>query len=57
MKNIAPTTELRKWFGHDHNKWNEFTRRYCQELKENTEQILLLKEQFETKKNNFVVWC
>ena len=45
LKNIAPSTELRKWFDHDPNKWNEFMRRYCQELKDNNEQILLLKEQ------------
>ena len=45
MKNLAPSTELRKWFDHDPNKWNEFMRRYCQELKDNNEKILLLKEQ------------
>ena len=45
MKNIAPSTELRKWFDHDPNKWNEFMKRYRQELKENKEQILFLKEQ------------
>ena len=45
MKNIAPSTGLRKWFDHDPNKWNEFMRRYCKELKGNNEQILFLKEQ------------
>ena len=33
MKEIAPSTELRKWFGHDPEKWPEFQRRYKQELR------------------------
>jgi uncharacterized protein YeaO (DUF488 family) len=45
LKNIAPSTELRKWFGHDPVKWDEFRRRYCQELKNNQEQSSFLKEQ------------
>ncbi|MDL2284204.1 DUF488 family protein [Oxalobacter sp. OttesenSCG-928-P03] len=31
-KNIAPSTELRKWFNHDPEKFPEFTRRYQAEL-------------------------
>jgi uncharacterized protein YeaO (DUF488 family) len=31
-KEIAPSTELRKWFGHDPEKWDEFKKRYFQEL-------------------------
>ena len=45
LKDIAPGTELRKWFGHDPSKWDEFRKRYCQELKNNIEQGLLLKQQ------------
>lgn len=30
---IAPSTELRKWFHHDPKRWNEFRRRYFAELK------------------------
>ncbi|MCO5948606.1 DUF488 domain-containing protein [Mucilaginibacter flavidus] len=45
LKEIAPSTELRKWFGHKPAKWVEFKKRYHQELKENNEQVLLLKEQ------------
>jgi uncharacterized protein YeaO (DUF488 family) len=33
LKDIAPSTELRKWFSHDPNKWTEFQDRYRQELK------------------------
>lgn len=32
MKDVAPSTELRKWFGHDPAKWEEFRRRYRDEL-------------------------
>lgn len=32
-KNIAPSTELRKWFGHDPKRWLEFCKRYKDELK------------------------
>ncbi len=32
MKEIAPSTELRKWFGHDQEKWNEFKKRFFAEL-------------------------
>ena len=28
MNEIAPSTELRKWFAHDPKRWNEFRRRY-----------------------------
>lgn len=34
LKDIAPTTELRKWFKHDPKKWTEFKKRYRDELKE-----------------------
>ncbi len=45
LKEIAPSTELRKWFGHDPAKWAEFKTRYCAELKENDEQLGLLEEE------------
>jgi uncharacterized protein YeaO (DUF488 family) len=32
MKEIAPSTELRKWFGHDPARWEEFQARYRKEL-------------------------
>jgi len=28
LKDVAPSTELRKWFGHDPAKWSEFQSRY-----------------------------
>jgi uncharacterized protein YeaO (DUF488 family) len=33
LKDIAPSTELRKWFNHDPAKWKEFQRRYRTELR------------------------
>jgi len=35
VKEVAPSTELRKWFNHDPEKWDEFRRRYRAELDEN----------------------
>lgn len=36
LKEIAPGTELRDWFGHDPKKWVQFRRRYFRELTVNT---------------------
>jgi uncharacterized protein YeaO (DUF488 family) len=32
LKEVGPSTELRKWFSHDPNKWGQFRRRYFREL-------------------------
>jgi len=34
LKDLAPSHELRRWFGHDPARWREFVRRYRRELKE-----------------------
>jgi uncharacterized protein YeaO (DUF488 family) len=34
LKEIAPSTELRQWFGHDPARWPEFRRRYAEELRQ-----------------------
>ena len=39
LKEIAPSSELRRWFGHDPEKWEEFRRRYCRELDEQKEVV------------------
>lgn len=31
-RDLAPSTSLRKWFGHEHVRWTEFRRRYRMEL-------------------------
>jgi uncharacterized protein YeaO (DUF488 family) len=43
LKDIAPSTEMRKWFGHDPNRWIEFRQRYLKELKQKTDLIKQLK--------------
>jgi uncharacterized protein YeaO (DUF488 family) len=45
LKEVAPSTALRKWFGHDSDKWVEFRDRYFRELESNPEAIELLKAQ------------
>lgn len=67
LKDVAPSTELRKWFGHDPKRWEEFQRRYRVELKEHQavlESILeaarrgtvtLLYSSHDTEHNNAVV--
>jgi uncharacterized protein YeaO (DUF488 family) len=39
MKEMAPRTELRKWFGHDPERWPEFRRRYKSEIRQHAEQF------------------
>jgi uncharacterized protein YeaO (DUF488 family) len=39
MKDIAPSTALRKWFGHDPERWEEFRRRYARELERNVDLV------------------
>ncbi|MDR9773161.1 DUF488 domain-containing protein [Rhizobium hidalgonense] len=39
LKDIAPSPELRRWFGHDPAKWSEFQRRYREELKKNVSAV------------------
>lgn len=36
-KELAPSTALRKWFGHDAKRWEEFQQRYADELKSHAE--------------------
>jgi uncharacterized protein YeaO (DUF488 family) len=43
MKELAPSTELRKWFGHDPERWTEFRRRYAAELKDRGEALSRLR--------------
>jgi uncharacterized protein YeaO (DUF488 family) len=45
LKDVAPSTELRKWFAHDPGKWAEFQSRYEEELKRNKEQVALLRQE------------
>jgi uncharacterized protein YeaO (DUF488 family) len=44
FKDVAPSTELRQWFGHDPARWQEFRRRYARELRQNPEHLSKLRE-------------
>lgn len=44
LKDVAPSTELRKWFAHDAAKCAEFQTRHREELKRNKEPLSLLKQ-------------
>lgn len=42
MRELAPSTELRRWFAHDPERWREFKRRYFHELRAVDEQARAL---------------
>ena len=44
LKEIAPSTELRKWFAHDPDKWKSFRGRYETEIRHNDDLIKVLKD-------------
>jgi len=39
LKELAPSNDLRLWFGHEPEKWEEFRRRYLSELTEREETV------------------
>ncbi len=43
LKDIAPSNELRRWYDHRPERWDDFRKRYKDELKSNREQLDLLK--------------
>jgi uncharacterized protein YeaO (DUF488 family) len=44
MKDVAPSDALRKWFGHDPEKWSEFQKKYRSELAKKKELVAELKK-------------
>ena len=44
LKGIAPSSELRRWFGHDPEKWKSFRGRYETEIRHNNDLVKLLKQ-------------
>ncbi len=44
LKEIAPSANLRKWFGHDPSKWTQFRDRYFRELDNNPEAVEQLRK-------------
>jgi uncharacterized protein YeaO (DUF488 family) len=44
LKDIAPSSSLRKWFGHDAKRWSEFRRKYRAELERNDDLITQVRD-------------
>jgi uncharacterized protein YeaO (DUF488 family) len=44
MKDLAPSTELRRWFGHDPARWDGFRARYEAELKQHSDLLDALRQ-------------
>jgi len=44
LKEVAPSDDLRKWFSHDPQKWQEFKKRYEKELKDKQELLRIIKQ-------------
>jgi uncharacterized protein YeaO (DUF488 family) len=44
LKDLSPSAELRKWFGHDPERWEEFQQRYQRELREKQSALEELRE-------------
>jgi len=43
LKELAPSSELRKWFNHRSERWSEFKRHYRHELQSRTEELQRLR--------------
>jgi len=53
-KQAAPSTDLRRWFGHDPAKWAEFKRLYFEELKARPEALESIRQRLQDGKVTFV---
>jgi len=54
LKNLAPSTELRKWYGHEPSRWSQFRKRYLAELEAMDDVVALLKYVTKEKVVTFV---
>ncbi len=54
LKDVAPSAELRKWYGHDPEKWNEFKARYWKELEAKPELVADLAQECKANTVTFV---
>jgi len=54
LKALAPSTELRKWYGHDPARWPQFRKRYRAVLKDKGDVLALLKYVTEERTVTFV---
>lgn len=56
LKDIAPSDKLRKWFGHDPRKWNEFKEQYFKELDGNKESVELILQKLHSGSSVFLLY-
>ena len=54
IKDVAPSPELRKWFGHDPARWKQFKQRYWKELKEKKNDVDVLRHKAREGKVTFI---
>ena len=54
LKDVAPSTELRRWYAHDPTKWVQFKERYWKELDAKSEQVAALVKECERSTVTFV---
>ncbi len=51
FRNVAPSNELRRWYGHDPAKWDEFRRRYRAELEANEAAVSAMRDLVEAERS------
>lgn len=56
LKTIAPSTELRKWFSHTPDRWQEFRRRYLQELNSKDDELAMIRDKLKTTRNVTLIY-
>ncbi len=56
LKSIAPSTELRQWFGHTPERWQEFRRRYLQELTHKNDELAIIGDTLKKTRNVTLVY-
>lgn len=54
IKEVAPSPELRRWFNHDPDRWDEFQKRYRAELQQNKEAVEALRQRCRAEIVTFV---
>jgi uncharacterized protein YeaO (DUF488 family) len=54
LKSLAPSTELRQWYGHDSARWPQFRKRYWAKLKGQGDLLALLRYVTEERPVTFV---
>lgn len=54
LRDLAPSTELRNWYGHDPAKWTEFKKRYWKELNKNSSLVSKLADECRRSTVTFV---